>query len=322
MNTSSKRSGVCSPFPSHSTAMLAASFPELGAQTSAAPGPVPRIGLALSGGGARGIAHVGVLKVLDEMRIPISCVTGTSMGSIVGGTYAAGRSPAEMEKLVLEADWDEIFPRPPAARRNRRAAQDRRLQDAVRAGIRRQGRRTGAAQGCHRRRVDQTYFRTLARRRSASPTSTSCRFRSARWRPTSRPAGGRARHGSLAQAMRASMSVPGAISPVEIDGRLWSTAESPTTCRSASPQALRRRHHRGQHLDAAAEARRDHLGAVGRRPADQLPGQGKRRASSSEPHPNDVLIAPDLGDISAATFDRSRTRSGSARRRHARWRTS
>jgi NTE family protein len=60
------------------------------------PGKPLRIGLALSGGGARGIAHVGVLKVLEEMRIPISCVTGTSMGSIVGGTFAAGRTPEEM----------------------------------------------------------------------------------------------------------------------------------------------------------------------------------------------------------------------------------
>ncbi len=55
-----------------------------------APAAAPRIGLALSGGGARGIAHIGVLKVLEEMRIPIHCVTGTSMGSIVGGTFAAG----------------------------------------------------------------------------------------------------------------------------------------------------------------------------------------------------------------------------------------
>src|SRR5260221_9926192 len=69
----------------------------------------PRIGLALSGGGARGIAHIGVLKVLEEMRIPISCVTGTSMGAVVGGTFAAGRSPSQMEEIVLKADWDEIF---------------------------------------------------------------------------------------------------------------------------------------------------------------------------------------------------------------------
>ena len=74
----------------------------------------PRIGLALSGGGARGLAHVGVLKVLEELRVPIHCVTGTSMGAIVGGTFAAGTSPAEMEKIVLAADWAEIFrDRPP-----------------------------------------------------------------------------------------------------------------------------------------------------------------------------------------------------------------
>ena len=85
--------------------------PRLQAQPApvAPPSIGPRIGLALSGGGARGIAHVGVLKVLDELRVPISCVTGTSMGAIVGATFAAGRTPAEMEKLVLEANWEEIF---------------------------------------------------------------------------------------------------------------------------------------------------------------------------------------------------------------------
>lgn len=55
----------------------------------------PRIGLVLSGGGARGAAHIGVLKVLEELRIPVDVITGTSMGAIVGGFYAAGSSPAE-----------------------------------------------------------------------------------------------------------------------------------------------------------------------------------------------------------------------------------
>src|SRR5512139_409280 len=85
--------------------------PRPAAQTAPEPSTAkaPGIGLALSGGGARGLAHVGVLKVLDEMRVPISCVTGTSMGAIVGGTFAAGRPPGEMEKLVLGADWEGIF---------------------------------------------------------------------------------------------------------------------------------------------------------------------------------------------------------------------
>lgn len=68
------------------------------AQTPGAETPKrPRIGLALSGGGARGAAHIGVLKVLDELRVPVHCVAGTSMGSVVGGDFAAGTTPAEME---------------------------------------------------------------------------------------------------------------------------------------------------------------------------------------------------------------------------------
>ena len=65
----------------------------------------PRIGLVLGGGGARGAAHIGVIKVLEEMHIPIDFIVGTSMGSIVGGSYASGASPAEMERKVGAADW-------------------------------------------------------------------------------------------------------------------------------------------------------------------------------------------------------------------------
>ena len=68
-----------------------------------------RIGLVLSGGGARGIAHIGVLKVLENMRVPIDCIAGTSMGAIVGGLYAAGASPADLEKLVTSIPWNEAF---------------------------------------------------------------------------------------------------------------------------------------------------------------------------------------------------------------------
>src|SRR5262245_2992019 len=79
-----------------------------------AQGTSPRIGLALSGGGARGLAHIGVLKVLEELRVPVSCVTGTSMGAVVGGTYASGRTLAIMEETVLKTDWDQVFTdRPP-----------------------------------------------------------------------------------------------------------------------------------------------------------------------------------------------------------------
>lgn len=77
--------------------------------TAAAPQTQPRIGLVLSGGGARGSAHIGVLKVLEELRIPIHAVVGTSMGSLVGGGYAAGLSPAILEERVTQVDWDALF---------------------------------------------------------------------------------------------------------------------------------------------------------------------------------------------------------------------
>src|SRR6476661_32765 len=65
----------------------------------------PRIGLVLGGGGAKGAAHIGVIKVLEELRIPIDCIAGTSMGSIVGAAYATGLSAAELEKLMTGVNW-------------------------------------------------------------------------------------------------------------------------------------------------------------------------------------------------------------------------
>src|SRR4051794_28032328 len=71
--------------------------------------PRPRIGLVLSGGGARGITHIGVLKVLDELRVPVDYIAATSMGSIVGGLYAMGMTPLQMHEIVTTADWTSLF---------------------------------------------------------------------------------------------------------------------------------------------------------------------------------------------------------------------
>ncbi|MDZ7772958.1 MAG: patatin-like phospholipase family protein [Balneolaceae bacterium] len=67
------------------------------------------IGLALSGGGAKGFAHIGVLKVLQETGIPVHVVTGSSMGAMVGGLYAAGYEPARIEEMALGLDWQALF---------------------------------------------------------------------------------------------------------------------------------------------------------------------------------------------------------------------
>ncbi|MDD4644846.1 MAG: patatin-like phospholipase family protein [Bacteroidales bacterium] len=75
----------------------------------------PKVGVVLSGGGAAGLAHIGVIKVLEEIGIPVDFVAGTSMGSIVGGMYAMGYTAAEMEKMVKEMDWEmmltDVIPR-------------------------------------------------------------------------------------------------------------------------------------------------------------------------------------------------------------------
>ena len=69
----------------------------------------PRIGLVLGGGGARGAAHIGVLKELERQRIPVDAIVGTSMGAIIGGLYASGKTPAVLEDIVTTLDWADAM---------------------------------------------------------------------------------------------------------------------------------------------------------------------------------------------------------------------
>jgi len=83
----------------------------------------PTIGLALSGGGARGLAHIGVLKALEDNHIPVDYIAGTSMGSIVGGLYAIGYSPKDLEWVMQSVNWQRIFR--PSVDRDRKNYQQR-----------------------------------------------------------------------------------------------------------------------------------------------------------------------------------------------------
>jgi len=69
----------------------------------------PKLGLVLEGGGALGLAHIGVITWMEEHHIPVSYVAGTSMGGLVGGIYATGRSPAEVRELINGIDWDQVL---------------------------------------------------------------------------------------------------------------------------------------------------------------------------------------------------------------------
>ncbi len=88
----------------------------------------PKIGIAFSGGGAKGCAHIGVLRVLEEMRIPVDYAAGTSMGSIIGGLYAAGLDPDQLTDAILTIDWADALTDEP----NRQDLVFRRKNDDVR----------------------------------------------------------------------------------------------------------------------------------------------------------------------------------------------
>jgi NTE family protein len=99
--------------------------------------PRPKIGLVLSGGGARGLAHIGVLRVLEELQVPVDFIVGTSMGAVVGGAYASGRSVDELEALVKSAAWNAILADRPARDRLsiRRREDDERLPSRIEFGF-------------------------------------------------------------------------------------------------------------------------------------------------------------------------------------------
>src|SRR5690349_22318954 len=97
--------------------MLAPAVSPLAAQQSAAepstqspePSTRPKIGLALEGGGALGLAHIGVLQWFEDHHIPVDYIAGTSMGGLVGGLYSTGKSPQQIASLVEQQNWDIII---------------------------------------------------------------------------------------------------------------------------------------------------------------------------------------------------------------------
>jgi NTE family protein len=196
--------------------------PETGAPESATPERIrPKTALVLSGGGARGLAHIGVLKVLRDFRIPIDLIVATSMGSIVGGAYAAGRTPEEMEELVRGADWETMFShRPPRESLSfRRKEDDRRFIGQTEFGIGKDG--LILPRGAFGTYNLEEFLRIVAR--SGSETrhldELPIPFRAV---ATDLVTGELVILSDvpLSIAMRASMSVPGVFAPTNVDGRL------------------------------------------------------------------------------------------------------
>jgi len=192
------------------------------ASTASADPARPKIGLALSGGGAKGFAHVGVLKVLEEMNIPIDYVAGTSMGAVVGALYASGMSPEEIEKSCATIDWNDALDDSTAYSKLvfRRKQDIERYPSTVEFGINRDGKpkmatayRTGQKLSFLLGRflypvLDQHDFSKFPVPFVAVATDLE----------TGEPV--ILSKGNIAEAVRASMSIPGVFTNVEIDGKI------------------------------------------------------------------------------------------------------
>lgn len=193
-----------------------------GARPAAAETPRrPRVGLVLSGGSAHGFAHVGVLNVLEELRVPVDVVAGTSMGSVVGGLYASGMSPGEMQRLLLTTDWEDLLDdRPSRDRLSYRRKQDDVLNYVdLEMGLTRRGISFPSGLIAGQKLGFLLKALTLGTVGTESFDDLPIPFRCV---ATDIATGEKVvlADGDLAEAIRASMSIPGVFSPVPRGGRL------------------------------------------------------------------------------------------------------
>jgi len=174
----------------------------------------PKIGVVLEGGGALGLAHIGVLQWFEEHRIPVSYVAGTSMGGLVGGIYATGNSPAEIRDIVRGIDWNAVlrgkipFQDLPYRRKEDEVEYPNSLEFGIKNGIKfPEGFNSGHQVGLLLDRISLPYSEMKSF--NDLPTPFAC--------VATDLVSGKVhvfRDGSLAQALRSTMSLPGIFSPV------------------------------------------------------------------------------------------------------------
>ncbi len=269
----------------------------------------PRLGLVLSGGGARGFAHIGALKALEELRVRFDVVAGTSMGAMVGGAYAAGYSAAQIEEITLAVNWPRMFaPRPDRSRMSWRGKDDdRRGMGVLEIGVDKNGLKFPGE-------VVPSQELDIFLQRSTEPfdsiydlSQLDIPFAAV---ATDLETGERVvlqKDITLARAMRCSMSVPGAFRPVEYGGRLLVDgglidnlpvdvahelgAERVVAINAGTPLATRESIH----------------GVVGvmAQVVNILTEQSVRRTKTLL-GADDIYIEPDLGELTSGDFMRAR----------------
>ncbi|MEG3049415.1 MAG: patatin-like phospholipase family protein, partial [Thermomonas sp.] len=265
------------------------------------------VGVVLGGGGARGIAHIGVLKVLERERIPVCAVSGTSMGAIVGGLYATGYDAAELEKIVGSIDWADMFvddPSRPDLPMERKEEDFRHLLD-LEIGYR--DGRLGFPVGLVRGQKLMLLLRrlTLSTWRDKDFDALPIPFRAV---AADIVTGNKVvfDDGDLAVAIRASMSVPGAFAPLKIDGRLLVDGGMAENVPIDEMRAMGLRRMVVVDVGSKLLGEKDLTN-----PAvilDQMITAlmtEKTERSLASLGADDVLIRPDLGDITSGQFNRT-----------------
>jgi len=276
---------------------------------AAAPAPQrPKVGLVLSGGGARGMTHVGVLKVIKQLNIQVDFIAATSMGAIVGGLYASGMSPEQMEKQLEEVSWPTLLSDSPARgdvsfrRKEFEALFPLGLEIGYRDGKFRTFK--GALSGSNL----ELFLHELTRNvdRIDNFNDLPIPFRAV---ATDMVNGEQIvfSKGRLYQAMRASMSVPGMFAPVELEGRVLGDGGLVNNLPVDVVRAM------GADIVIAVNIgtplmSRDQLSSVvgyASQMVNILTEQNVR-AQLGTLRPHDVLISPELGELTFIDFGKGK----------------
>ena len=282
----------------------------------AAPPARPRIGLVLGGGGARGTAHIGVLEVLERLRVPVDCVAGTSMGALVAGAWAGGLGPAQMRAHLAAVDWRDLFDDNPSHAdtnyRERRLAQS--YYPGLEFGVTNEGLR--AAHGVVGGQKIKLFFNTLVGADRGERTIESLPLPVAIV-ATDIGTGEKVvfRSGELSTAMRASMSVPTLLAPVPyrgrylVDGGLVDNLPVDEVMVACRPDVVIA-------VDVGSPLAKPEdvvtLGAITGQTIGVLTEQNSER-SRAMLRPGDVYIRPALAGITAADFNAFRAGAESGR---------
>ncbi|GLR77015.1 patatin-like phospholipase family protein [Aliivibrio sifiae] len=266
----------------------------------------PKIGLVLAGGGAKGAAHIGVLKALEEMHIPIDYITGTSMGAYVGGLYASGMSADEIAEFIGTVNWNSGFV--DKVERSEREIRDKEYEDRYQIGtdigfsFTELKAPKGFVQGQNMAKILRTTSGNVSYLQSFDDLPIPFRAVATdieKLEPVILD------KGNLAEAMMASMSVPGALPPVEYEGRLLVDGGSVNNMPVDVARDM------GADIIIAVDIGSDYLEAEDISSYLSVMGQltnyivkNSTKQQEALLNNNDIFLAPNVGKMDTAEFDK------------------